>query len=290
LPVYTRRHFLKRAAALGVVGSLAADALAVEPNHLIVNRLEIPLTRLPRAFDGFTIAQLSDFHFDPTFSANPIRRAVQIANTLSADLIVLTGDFVTAPFPHRYFPNSKPAANAAGPCAEILANLHASAGVWAILGNHDYSTDPDRVAQLLRDQNIRVLINQSTSIERSGKRLWLCGTRDTPNDSDIQETLRPVPIDSSVVFLVHEPDLADLVSNYPVDLQLSGHSHGGQVRFPFLGPLYLPRLARKYSRGLRKINSLTLYTNVGIGTMGLPVRLNCPPEITLFTLRSMVAS
>jgi predicted MPP superfamily phosphohydrolase len=281
---------LKRAAALGIVGGLAADALAIEPNHPIVNRVAIPLHRLPRAFDGFSIVQLSDFHFDRTFSANPIRRAVQIANTLSADLIVLTGDFVTAPFPHRYFPNSKPAANAAGPCAEILANLHAPAGVWAILGNHDYSTDPDRVAQLLRDQNIRVLINQSTSIERSGKRLWLCGTRDTPNDSDIKETLRQVPIDASVVCLVHEPDLAELVSKYPVDLQLSGHSHGGQVRFPFLGPLYLPRLARKYSRGLRKINSLTLYTNVGIGTMGLPIRLNCPPEITLLTLRSVVGS
>jgi predicted MPP superfamily phosphohydrolase len=288
LAKFTRRQFLRGTAAAGLAGSFlaGADAVAVEPNRPIVKRVDVPLRRLPKAFHGYTVAQLSDFHFDPHFSAVPIRRAVQITNALHPDLIVLTGDFVTAPFPHRFFPNSKPAANAAKPCAKILAGLQAPSGVWAILGNHDVETDPDRVVQYLRDQSIQVLINQSTVIEKQGKRLWMCGTCDGPGESDIFKSLHGVPAGEPVILLAHEPDVADIVAQFSVDLQLSGHSHGGQVRLPLLGALYLPRLARKYPRGLRQIGSLTLYTNVGIGTMGLPIRWNCPPEITLFTLLS----
>jgi predicted MPP superfamily phosphohydrolase len=273
---------------MAIAGSLAAgvDAIGLEPNHPIVNRIEVPLRRLPAAFDLYNIAQLSDFHFDPHFSEVPIRRAVQIVNNLHPDLIVLTEDFVTAPFPHRVFPNSKPAAKAAEPCAKILADLCAPCGVWAILGNHDVSTDPDRVALCLRDHGVEVLINQSTFLEKQGERLWLAGACDSPTESDIRQTIQHVPCDEAVILLIHEPDFADLVAKYSVDLQLSGHSHGGQVRLPLLGAPYIPKLARKYPRGLRHINSLTLYTNVGIGTMGLPIRLNCPLEISLFTLRS----
>jgi len=98
-------------------------------------------------------------------------------------------------------------------------------------------------------------------------------------------TLRGIPADEATVLMAHEPDYADYVARFPVDLQLSGHSHGGQVKFPLVGPLYLPDLARKYIWGLHKIRGLTLYTNAGIGTVEFPVRFNCPPEITLFTVR-----
>jgi hypothetical protein len=97
--------------------------------------------------------------------------------------------------------------------------------------------------------------------------------------------LRKIPGGEPTVLLAHEPDYADDAARYPVDLQLSGHSHGGQVRIPFLPPLYLPDMAKKYVLGLYKIGPLTLYTNAGLGTVIAPVRWNCPPEITLLTMR-----
>jgi len=97
--------------------------------------------------------------------------------------------------------------------------------------------------------------------------------------------LQRVPSDEAVVLLAHEPDYADYVARYPVDLQLSGHSHGGQVRFPFVPPLFLPEMAKKYVWGLYRIGELTLYTNPGLGTIRVPVRLNCPPEVTLISVR-----
>ena len=103
---------------------------------------------------------------------------------------------------------------------------------------------------------------------------------------DLGLALRGIPTDEPVILLAHEPDWADYVAPHPVDLQLSGHSHGGQIRFPLIGAVVLPELARKYPWGLRRIGSLTLYTNAGIGTILVPMRLNCPPEITLITLRA----
>ncbi len=138
----------------------------------------------------------------------------------------------------------------------------------------------------LQAQGIHVLANRSVAIELNGARFWLGGVNDVLSEtSNLDRTLQPVPGDEATIVLAHEPDYADYVSRYAVDLQLSGHSHGGQVRLPFIRPLYLPELARKYIWGLYKIGALTLYTNPGLGTVALPVRLNCPPEITLLTLR-----
>jgi len=156
----------------------------------------------------------------------------------------------------------------------------------SVIGNHDGGTDPGRVKELLRDQGLPVMDNEAKPIERAGQRIWIAGLDDRPDETDLRPALKGIPGDELVIVLVHEPDVADFISKYPVDLQLSGHSHGGQVRLPLIGPLYLPRLGRKYPRGLRRIGPLTLYTNVGIGTMGLPIRLDCPPEVTLLTLRA----
>jgi len=108
--------------------------------------------------------------------------------------------------------------------------------------------------------------------------------------ADLDATLENVPKEEATILLAHEPDYADYVARHPVDLQLSGHSHGGQVRLPFLPPLYLPSLARKYVSGLYQVGALTLYTNPGLGTVGVPIRWNCPPEITLLTLRPCLRS
>ena len=284
-----RRKFLQGSAALATIGALGvgADALLIEPRQVVVKRLDLHLQRLPDAFDGFTIAQLSDFHYDERFSAETIRSAVEITNTLQPNLTVLTGDFVTEPvFAHRRHISLRDAANAAEPCGALLNQLKADFGVMSVIGNHDGNTDPDRVKALLRDQGLPVLYDEAKAIERAGKRIWIAGLDDNPDETDLRPALKSVPKDEFVVVLVHEPDVADFISHYPVDLQLSGHSHGGQVRLPLIGPTYLPRLGRKYPQGLRRVGSLTLYTNVGIGTMGVPLRLNCPPEVTLLTLRA----
>jgi predicted MPP superfamily phosphohydrolase len=287
MPLLSRRRFLQTAGVLiAGVAAAGADATFVEPTHPVLNRVDIPLRRLPAAFDGFSIVQLSDFHYDETFSAVPIRHAVETVNKLQPDLIVLTGDYVTEPILHRFLHNRKQAANAAEPCAALLRQLRAGFGLHAVLGNHDYNTDAHRVTECLQGQGIPVLINRSIAMERGGSRLWLAGIDDNPDDGDITLALKGVPSSEAVVALVHEPDAADVVTQYPVDLQLSGHSHGGQVRLPLIGPAYLPPLGKKYPWGLRKVGRLTLYTNVGLGTMGAPLRFNCPPEITLFTLRA----
>jgi len=269
------------AAGAGVLG-LGADAILVDPNFPVVIRHQISLERWPQALDGFTIALISDFHYDPIFSVHPIRAAIGMLNDLRPDLIALTGDFVSVP----WIGNHAKAAAAAEPCARLLSQLKAPHGLWAVLGNHDCFTDPERVTSALEAEKIPVLVNQSVPIERNGARFWLAGVDDVmAKGADLDQTLRKVPKDEAVVLMAHEPDYADDVARYPVDLQLSGHSHGGQVRVPLVGPLYLPDLARKYVWGLYKIGGLTLYTNAGLGTVEIPVRFDCAPEITLLTMR-----
>jgi predicted MPP superfamily phosphohydrolase len=288
LAFLTRRRFLQGAAGLSAVGglALAEDVAILEPNHPILTSIEIALARLPAAFDGFTIAQLSDFHYD-RLSAVPIRAAVEIVNSLRPDVVVLTGDFVTVPPLHQHFHTAKRAAIAAEPCASLLAKLQPRLGCVSVVGNHDVDSDVARIIQTLNSHGLPVLRNRSIPIERGGSRIWLCGLDSAwEGYPDLRLALQPVPSNELVVLLVHEPDFADKAARYPVDLQLSGHSHGGQVWLPGIGAPWLPLFARKYPRGLHRIGPLTLYTNMGLGTIRLPIRLNCPPEVTLFTLRS----
>jgi hypothetical protein len=274
-----------RLAATAGVAALAVDTTLIAPNFPRIVRQELVLRRWPEPLERFTIALLSDFHYDPYFSVHPLRSSISMVNELHPDLIVLTGDFVTEPL-HANKASKAKAADAAEPCAQLLRQMQAPYGQWAVLGNHDVVTDPSRVINSLRAAGIQILGNQSAPIETNGARFWLAGVDDVMEKrSDLDKALLNVPANEPVVLLAHEPDFADYVARFPVDLQLSGHSHGGQVRIPFVRPLWLPPLAKKYIWGLFKIGGLTLYTNPGLGTVGLPVRMNCPPEITLLTLR-----
>jgi predicted MPP superfamily phosphohydrolase len=275
------------ASAIGLAGlALATDGFAYEPRTPTVTRLDISLARLPAALDGLTIAQLSDFHYSP-FSVRAIRRAVEAVNQFKPDLVVLTGDFVTIPVLVDYLHNAKQAARVAEPCAELLAGMSAKLGKYAVLGNHDRDSDPGFITESLQSHGMPVLLNRSTPIESAGARLWLAGVDDmTVGKPDLDAALKGIPSDEPVVLLSHEPDYADAVRSRPVDLQLSGHSHGGQVRLPVIGPPYLPWGAKKYPKGKYQVGRLTLYTNIGLGTIRIPVRINCPPEVTFFTLRA----
>jgi len=289
----TSRRTLSRRGFLGLTGgavaaALVGDSLLIEPNRPQLVRKELALPRWPEALDNYKIALLSDFHYDPVFSVHPLRAAIPVVNALRPDLIALTGDFVSEP---NFGGSRRRAAYAAEPCARLLRQMRAPHGLWAVMGNHDAFTDPDLVTSILRSTGIRVLSNQSVPIEHAGGRFWLSGVDDVMNgDSDLAAALANVARAEPTVLLAHEPDYADYVSRHPVDLQLSGHSHGGQVRLPFLPPFYEPPLARKYIAGLYQVGPLTLYTNRGLGTIGLPIRFDCPPEITLITLRPVTGS
>lgn len=281
----SRRGFLKVAAGAGSLG-IAGNAILFEPNHPRLVRQEIFLRRLPPGFDGITIVQLSDFHYDPYLSVRPMETAVRMSNDLSPDLVVLTGDFVTVP-PLAGTKTARSAAQQAEPCARVLAGLRARSGIFAALGNHDEAADARTVSHALFQAGFQVLSNQAVPLQREGQRLWMAGVRDVvTGGANLDLALRAVPREEPVILLAHEPDFADTAVRYPVDLQLSGHSHGGQICLPLLGPLYLPELGRKYPSGLRRIGPLTLYTNVGVGTIGIPARWNCPPEVTLIRLRA----
>ena len=281
----TRRKFLWAAGAAGAL-ALGADSLFLEPVHPELVRVEIALERLPAAFDGFTIAQLSDFHYDEHFGVHPIRAAVDLVNGVRPDLVVLTGDFVTASLLVKQLHNGKESARAAEPCAKLLAGLQARLGKLAVLGNHDVGTDPGFVTEALQSNDIPVLCNTAFLIEQGGERLWLAGLDSLERKPKMEAALKIIPQSEPVVLLVHEPDFADRAAKYPVDLQLSGHSHGGQIWLPGIGAPWLPYWARKYPRGRYQVGRLPLYTNIGLGTIRVPVRLNCTPEVTLVTLRA----
>lgn len=257
----------------------------IEPNRLTVKRIEVKIGRLPEAFDRKTIAQISDIHFLEFLGADHVREVVRQVNALAPDIVVFTGDLATHPETN----NRKvwrQAALKVVPSGPILAELQGPLGRYAVLGNHDVMTDPILLTDMLLRNGITVLRNQSVPVELEGQRMWIAGIDDYfGGRMDIAGTLSAIPKGEVTVALAHEPDLADAVMKYPIDLQLSGHSHGGQVRIPLLGAPVLPPMAKKYPLGLYRIGNLQLYTNPGVGVVGLPIRFDCPPEITLVTLR-----
>jgi predicted MPP superfamily phosphohydrolase len=278
---FTRRQFIVSAGvvATGMViysGEIARHELD------IVNR-PIHIANLPEAFRGFRIIQISDIHIEEFTEPFFLERVVKKVNELKGDLVLLTGDFVTRgafSFLNKYSSPNK--------CAEILTALSAPQ-VYAVLGNHDVAFGASLVVDALTRFRIPVLLNRYVPIERSGSRFWLCGVEDPGTSRPNLDLAIPDHPDGPVILMAHAPDYADTVVSHPrgklIDLMLAGHSHGGQVRLPFVGPLILPPLGQKYVEGLFQFNQMQLYVNRGIGSVGLPFRLNCPPEITVITLQ-----
>jgi hypothetical protein len=277
---FTRRNFL---IGTGVTAAgLALYSGEIARHELdIVNR-PISITNLPASFHGYRIVQLSDIHLDEYTEPFFLERIVHKVNTLTPDLVLVTGDFIT----HGSL-TFIAGGHAIRRCAEILTTITAPLR-YGCLGNHDVSFDPATVVKVLGAHGTPVLVNQYLPIERKGDRLWLCAVDDPGTSHPNLDLALPEKPDGPVILLAHEPDYADDVVAHPrgplVDLMLSGHSHGGQIRLPFLGPLILPPMAEKYPEGHYRFNRMQLYVNRGIGTVGLPLRLNCPPEITLITL------
>jgi len=282
---FSRRDFFKTGVA-GAAG-LALYSGEIARHWIEVTQRDFFLKSLPAAFDGLRIAQISDIHMDEFTEPFFLRQVVQKINRLRPDAVFLTGDFVTDGIGHRHF-----AVGSAWQCAAILKELECRQ-VYAVLGNHDVIINAKMVTEALTSSGITVLRNAYQPMERAGGRIWLAGLDDPleghPNlELAIPASIRNQP-DEPVVLLCHAPDYADRLLAHPagqaVDLMLSGHTHGGQICLPFLGALALPLWGKKYVEGFFRLGGLQLYVNRGIGTVGLPFRLNCPPEITLLTLR-----
>lgn len=284
----TRRKFLKTSliALGGAAVPVAGYSQFIEAHRLTTTHLDLRIKNLPEVFDGFRIAQLSDFHYGTYTGTREISAAVAVANALHPDLIVLTGDFITAPDRIRV-PATHRSFTYAALCAQVLSGLKAPEGVFACLGNHDALWHRTYITEVLTGFHVRVLTNDNQVIERDGKRIWLAGLDDAVFGSvDFSRALAGIPDGEPVVLIAHEPDIADEAASNPIAVQLSGHSHGGQIRLPLVGAPYLPRLAQKYPFAYYRIGNMHLYTNRGIGTILLPYRFNAPPEVTLVTLRS----
>ncbi len=261
---------------------LTFEGFVREPQHPVAERIDVRLARLPEAFQGFRIAQITDIHFGPHMGQAGVERAMVLAQQFHPDLVALTGDFVSHPFGQS---NGPAGAKNAEPCADVFARWK-GVPMIAVLGNHDHWNNPDMVSGALAERGIRVLRNQAEAIERGGERMWIAGIDDAlAGQADLPRSLAGIPPADATVLLAHEPDFADYAARFPVDLQLSGHSHGGQVRFPGIGPIVLPAMAQKYHTGLNRVSQLQVYTSRGVGVINPPVRLNCPPEVTLITLR-----
>jgi uncharacterized protein len=275
----TRRNFLKMAA-------LAAAALPVysgeiSRHELSVENHTIQLPRLPEVFRGLRIVQVSDLHYANFTEPFFIRKVVREVNRLKPDVLVYTGDYVTI----GHWPNSQIDGFAYN-CAEILSQAECPIR-YSVLGNHDYAVNRWVVTDALNTNNLPVLSNIAVPLEREGRRLWFGGTGDAlSNDVDLDKAVpKASRVDGEpVILLSHEPDILERVARYNVDLMLAGHTHGGQVRLPFMPPMFLPQYGVKYVEGWFRMGQTQLYVNRGIGTVNLPFRLNCPPEITVFTL------
>lgn len=254
----------------------------IEPGWVQVETVNVSLPRLAPNFHGTRIAQISDIHMGGWMNAARLQHAADLLLAQAPDLLLLTGDFLTG---HGFHSDDEQHLQE---LIDILTPLAKSIPSFAVLGNHDYWTNADAVREMLKQGGITDLTNSACTLSNGNQHLHLCGVDDIwEGDVRLNEVVSRLPREGAAILLAHEPDFADTSAvTGRFDLQVSGHSHGGQVVIPFYGPPVLPYLGRKYPSGLYRIGEMLQYTNRGLGMINPPVRFNCPPEITVFHLSS----
>ncbi len=273
-----RRKFLSLAlkGALGTGAAWGAASYFSATSGCVVNQKEAFLPGLPRAFDGFRVAFLSDFHHSPWISCSYIRDTVQQVNALQPDLIALGGDYV-----HR-------GSNWAPSCMAELSALEAWHGVCGVLGNHDhYKNAASSVRDSMRKAGIEELTNRGIALRRGGEELWVGGVGDWQKDrQNLATALSGARHERSALLLSHNPDYIEEIRDERVGLALSGHTHGGQCVLPFIGAPIIPSaFGQKYLSGLCQGPVAQVFVTRGVGSSFPPVRIQCPAEIALITLR-----
>jgi predicted MPP superfamily phosphohydrolase len=270
------RKSLKKLLSVVYRASFLLGSVFFERYWIQTRQVQLSSPRIPDTFSGLRIVQFSDVHLGNFYSLTQLSKAVSYINQLQPDIIFFTGDLYDA---EQGSPSES--------CIPILSKLLATYGKWAVLGNHDYRSGVKKIVSLLHKSGFTVLKNNSDQIEHEGKHINIVGLDDwlrgTPNLPKALIGLQP---ETFTIALVHEPDYAEIAAKYPIDLQVSGHSHGGQVRIPGIGAIMTTKKGRKYIQGLYKLQGsrLQVYANSGLGMTFLPIRFYCRPEVTLYTL------
>lgn len=280
-----RRSFLKNMArGLIAVAGLSSGgyyyAYKIEPTMLQISEETITSSKIPKSFNNFKIIQFSDTHIGFHYTIEQLNKLVHKINDLEPNLILFTGDLVDKP---QTF-------DQANELIRTLDSLQATHGKYWVYGNHDHGGYGTEIIRDIMDQaNFRLLKNTHAFIEKNKEHIVISGVDDIMlGKPDLTKTLKHVNADLFTILLAHEPDFATVAAQFPVDVQLSGHSHGGQIRLPFIGHLYTPAYAKKYIHGRYLLNNkLELYVNKGIGTTRLPLRFFCKPEIHSFLLNRL---
>ncbi len=276
----TIRSFRAIAVLLALAGTVLGTAVAwyarfVHPYRLRIGHEVFELPRQHAELDGLTIAFVTDTHVGPHFAAADLDPVIAQLRELKPDILLLGGDYICES--PRYM------ADAAISIGEMVKT--ARFGAWGVLGNHDLANIRERVVEPLREIGVHLLENEAARVATGQGELWIAGAADAMlAKPDLKRTFAGIPVDAATILLWHEPDLAPFAARYAPMLQLSGHTHGGQVRLPRFGAITLPRLGRKYVSGRYLVGAMPLYVSNGIGMYRPPVRLNCPPELTVIHL------
>ncbi len=240
-----------------------------------ITETDIFLDRLPAAYDDLRVVHLTDIHHSLYTPIEDVERAVYLANQLRPDLVALTGDYVTLSTSFIW------------PVAQALGKLRAGLGVFAVLGNHDFSADAPEMTRALRAQRIQVLRNSRIALRRRSNLLWIAGVDDLWwRAADFNAALHGVPAHDPKILLCHNPIGIREAADHGVDLVLSGHTHGGQVKLPVVGTVFgRSKLGERFVEGWNRLDGTQIYISRGIGKVLVPVRLGCPPEIACLRLR-----
>jgi uncharacterized protein len=284
----SRRSFIRRAfgSFFTMVGAGYGGyfyAHEIEPRLLKINKHVIEHVDIPKSFDGFKIVQFSDTHLGFQYDLKQFKKMLSQISSLKPDIIFFTGDLMDAPNQYPFSEEIVP----------LLKNLHAPFGKYSIYGNHDHGGYGSDIYKNIMDlADFKLLLNESDQIQLlNGSSIYVLGIDDAMlGKPNFEAASANIPADKYKILLSHAPDLADRAVDFGIQLQLSGHSHGGQIQIPFVGALITPPFAKKYREGFYDIKvtetQLTLYVNRGIGTTRLPFRFLSKPEISLFTLIS----
>lgn len=283
----TRRNFIKKGIRAALYTCITTGlgyyyGKYIEPRLISLTYHSLQSHLIPRSFNGVKIVQFSDLHLGYYYSLKQLTTVVQKINEVKPDIVVFTGDLIDNYQTYEDTPF----------VSAILQAIHAPLGKFAIYGNHDHGGyGTDYYEQIMHNAGFEVLQNKQRQIRLlDDSTITMFGIDDMilgkPN---IQGLLQQVQHQLYTIVLVHEPDVAKQIANFPVNLQLSGHSHGGQIQLPFFGPVVTPYLAKDYIEGFYNISStykLKLYVNRGLGMTRLPFRFLARPEISVFTLQS----
>lgn len=263
--------------ALGLI--LVLWTFWIEPSWVVVRHERIDVPQWHTEHANLKIAVLTDLHVgSPHINIERLRAVVERTNAERPDLVVMLGDFVIDDVVGGSFVEPEVIAGA-------LRDLRAPLGVVAVLGNHDWWNDGERVGRALREANVTVLENDVARIERDGRAFWLAGIADLwTRRPDIAGTLGRVTSDDPVIIITHNPDIFPGVPPR-VSLTLAGHTHGGQVNFPFIGrPVVPSQFGQRFAAGLVREEGRAMFVSTGVGTSIIPVRFRVPPEVVILTL------